>query len=54
MTKDEAQAYYNGLGAIEMIRFLIVVAVGIKIGKPIEDAYAYAKTIIESKEEGSS
>ena len=53
MTVTEAQAYFDKLDAQEAKHFNLLVSVGLKLGKPIEGAYDYAKTIMESKDESS-
>lgn len=50
MTKKEAEAYFEKLTASQAWRFNSLVQVGLKLGKPIEGAYEYAKTIMELPE----
>lgn len=49
MSVTEAQAYFDKLDAKQARRFNLLVEVGIKLGKPIEGAYDYAKTVMEEK-----
>lgn len=49
MTVKETEAYFETLTAKEAHRFNLLVEVGLKLGKPIEGAYEYAKTIMEDK-----
>lgn len=51
MNVKEAQEYFDKLDAKEAQRFNLLVSVALKLGKPIEGAYSYAKTIMESKDE---
>lgn len=48
MTVKEAEKYFEALTASEAWRFNSLVKVGLKLGKPIEGAYDYAKTIMEA------
>lgn len=50
MTVKEAEEYYEKLGVREAYRFNLLTEVGLKLGKPIEGAYHYAKTIMEGEE----
>lgn len=52
MISKEIQDYYDSLNIAEARRFNLLVTVGVKLGKPIEGAYIYAKTIME-EESGS-
>jgi hypothetical protein len=49
MTKKEAEDYFEKLDAGQALRFNLLVEVALKLGKPIEGAYEYAKTIMEEK-----
>jgi len=49
MTVKEAEAYYEKLTPEEARRFNLLASVGLKLGKPIEGAYDYAKTIMEEE-----
>jgi len=51
MTVQEAEEYYEPLSAAEAQRFNLLVTVGMKLGKPIEGAYDYAKVIMEKAKE---
>lgn len=51
MTVGEAQDYYDKLSVAEAHRYNLLVEVALKLGKPIEGAYEYAKTIMESENE---
>jgi len=47
MTLEETEIYYETLTASEARHFNLLVTLGVKLGKPIEGAYQYAKTIME-------
>ena len=47
MTNTEAQEYFNKLTALEAVRFNLLVSTALKLGKPIEGAYEYAKSFME-------
>lgn len=49
MTVQETEAYFEKLTVAEAHRFNLLVTVGLKLGKPIEGAYDYAKTIMEGE-----
>lgn len=49
MSVAEAEKYFEKLTAKEARHFNLLVTVGLKLGKPIEGAYSYAKTIMEGK-----
>lgn len=51
MTVEETEEYYETLTPSEARHFNLLVSVGLKLGKPIEGAYSYAKTIMESDDE---
>jgi len=51
MTVAEAEEYYEPLTAGEAHRFNMLVTIALKLGKPIEGAYDYAKMIMESEDE---
>lgn len=53
MTVPEAEAYFEKLDAGKAQRFNLLVSIALKLGKPIEGAYDYAKTIMESDNEKS-
>lgn len=50
MTEKEAEKHFATLSPNEARRFNLLVSVALKLGKPIEGAYAYAKMIMESGE----
>lgn len=50
MSVEEAQEYFDKLTPSQARHFNLLVTVGLKLGKPIEGAYSYAKTIMESEE----
>lgn len=47
MSIDEAEIYFKKLKPNQRQQFNLLVRVGLKLGKPFEGAYEYAKTIIE-------
>lgn len=49
MTQTEAEVYYETLNTKQTVRFNLLVTTALKLGKPIEGAYEYAHTIMESK-----
>lgn len=49
MTQVEAEKHFETLTVKEAHRFNLLVSVALKLGKPIEGAYDYAKTIMESE-----
>lgn len=49
MSVTEAEAYYDKLTVKEAHRYNLLVSVGLKLGKPIEGAYDYAKTIMDEE-----
>lgn len=49
MTTKEAEAYYEKLTVNKAHQFNLLVQVALTLGKPIEGAYEYAKTIMEPK-----
>jgi hypothetical protein len=49
MTVAQPEKHYADLSAKEARRFNLLVFVGLKLGKPIEGAYDYAKTIMDSE-----
>jgi len=51
MTVKEAEEYYEPLSATQAQRFNLLVTIGMKLGKPIEGAYDYAKMIMEKGKE---
>lgn len=50
MSVQEAEAYYDKLTVSEARQFNLLTEVGLKLGKPIEGAYDYAKVIMEGAE----
>lgn len=48
MTTQEAETYYETLDVNQAHRFNELVKIALKLGKPIEGAYEYAKTIMET------
>lgn len=46
MTVKEAEEHFETLGPNQARRFNILVSVALKLGKPIEGAYDYAKMIM--------
>lgn len=50
MTVTEAEEYFDTLSVAEAERFNLLVTVALKLGKPIEGAYEYAKTIMEEEQ----
>lgn len=50
MTQQEAEIYYDLLTVEEAYRFNLLVETGLKLGKPIEGAYEYARVIMEGFE----
>ena len=54
MTVKEAEEYFEPLSAAEAQRFNLLVTIGMKLGKPIEGAYDYAKTCMEKDKENVS
>jgi hypothetical protein len=51
MTVAEAEEYFEKLSPAQAHRFNLLVEIGVKLGKPMEGAYEYAKTIMESEDE---
>jgi hypothetical protein len=51
MTVEETEIYFEALTPSEARRFNLLVTVGLKLGKPIEGAYEYARTIMEDEKE---
>lgn len=51
MTTQEAEKHFETLSIKQAHRFNLLVSVALKLGKPIEGAYDYAKTIMESDNE---
>lgn len=49
MTVAEAEKYYEDLSVGQARHFNLLVSIGLKLGKPIEGAYDYAKTILEDR-----
>ncbi len=49
MTVKEAEDYYAELSVGQAQHFNLLVKVGLQLGKPIEGAYDYAKTIMEER-----
>lgn len=49
MSIEEAEAYYAKLTPAQATTFNMLVRVGLKLGKPSEGAYEYAKTIMEGQ-----
>lgn len=49
MTTQEAEKYFEKLSVAEAKRFNLLVSVGLKLGKPIEGAYEYAKIVMEEE-----
>lgn len=49
MSSTEAEQYFAKLSVEKAKRFNLLVSVGLKLGKPIEGAYEYAKTIMEDE-----
>lgn len=49
MTVAEAEKYFKALPEGKRVRFNTLVKVGLKLGKPFEGAYEYAKTILENE-----
>ena len=49
MTLKEAEDYYDKLDVGDARRYNLLVSIAIKLGKPIEGAYSYAKTIMEDE-----
>lgn len=47
MTLKETEIYYSKLNGPQAFRFNELVRVALKLGKPIEGAYDYAKTLME-------
>jgi len=47
MTVVEAEKYFGKLDDSGKARFNLLITVALKLGKPIEGAYEYAKTIME-------
>lgn len=52
MTVKEAEAYYEKLSVGQARHFNLLVKIGLQLGKPIEGAYEYAKTIMEERKNG--
>jgi len=50
MSVEEAEKHFETLSVAEAKRFNLLVTVGLKLGKPIEGAYSYAKVVMESDE----
>lgn len=51
MTVEETEAYFETLTPAQAHRFNLLVTIGLKLGKPIEGAYSYAKVLMESEDE---
>ena len=49
MTFKQAKKYYKTLSDADARRFNLLTQIALKLGKPIEGAYSYAKTIMESE-----
>ena len=47
MSLDEATEYFGTLTDAQKIRFNLLTNIGLKLGKPIQGAYLYAKTMLE-------
>lgn len=47
MSLDEATEYFDTLTDAQKIRFNLLTDIGLKLGKPIQGAYLYAKTMLE-------
>lgn len=53
MTQPEAEAYFEKLTAAEAHRFNLLTSIALRLGKPTEGAYEYAKTIMEAENESN-
>lgn len=50
MTVKEAEEHFKTLNSEERQRFNLLVKVALKLGKPFEGAYDYARTIMDEKQ----
>jgi len=49
MSTQEAEAYFEKLSVEEAHRFNLLTSIALKLGKPSEGAYDYAKTIMDKE-----
>lgn len=49
MSITEAEKHYEALSVADARRFNLLVSTALMLGKPIEGAYDYAKTIMEEE-----